>query len=339
MKTMTEIFKHGYALLIGVGECECQQLSLSVTVKDTQAIYEALIEPDLCAYSKEQIRVLNNETATKDGILDGLHWLKEKAQADSEATIFIYYSGHGGVEGDNYYLIPHDYDIFEDNPLETAVSAAQLTEALREINSQHLLVVIDSCHAAGMATSKDGDSTKAEAKLQKALKDLKRVAPSKGLIETLTKGKGRAVFTSSQGEQKSYWLNDESMSIYTYHFLEALQGLGNKQGDTEVKLSDLMGYLDDNVPKTALQECNAEQNPDFDLKGNFAIAPLRGGKGLPNKGWDEVKSEATQKIYKIADNITQNGKYIYNISEVTGGHFGDVMYQDSSKREDKSWLH
>ena len=324
---MTETFKHGYALLVGVGECEIKALSLPVTVKDTQAMYAALIDANLCCYpdDSEHIRVLNNQNATRNGILEGLQWLKEKAETDSEATIFIYYSGHGGLEENgNYYLIPHDYDPFENNPLATALSAQQLTEALREIDAQCLLVVIDSCHAAGMATSKDGDSSKAEAKLQKALLGLNRVAPSKSLMETLTKGKGRAVFTSCEGEQKSWIKQDESMSIYTYHFLEALQGLGNKEGDTEVKLSDLMGYLDNTVPKTARIECNAQQNPYFDLGGNnFAIGKLRGGKGLPDKGWDEVKSEASQTIYKIADNIVQNGKYIVSANKIEHTHIGD----------------
>lgn len=336
---MTETFKHGYALLIGVGECEIAYLSLPVTVKDTQAIYAALIDPELCAYPDEQIRVLNDREATKDKILEGLEWLKEKAKIDLEATIFIYYSGHGGVKDDIYYLIPHDYNPLEDDPLATAVSAAKLTEVLRDIDAERLLVVIDSCHAAGMATSKDEESAKAEAKLDKALNGLKRVAPFKGLIETLTEGKGRAIFTSAEGEQKSYWLKDNSMSIYTYHFLEALQGAGNKVGSTEVKLSNLMNHLSNKVPHTTHEECNAQQTPYFDLGGNdFAIALLRGGKGLPDKGWNEVKPEANRKINQIAQIINQYGKYIYNINEVSGGHFGDVIYQGSSEGENESWL-
>jgi hypothetical protein len=49
-------------------------LSLPVTVKDTQAIYAVLIDPNLCAYpdDKDHIRVLNNQDATKAGILGGL---------------------------------------------------------------------------------------------------------------------------------------------------------------------------------------------------------------------------------------------------------------------------
>ncbi len=328
---MAETFKQGYALLIGVGECKVQALSLPVTVKDTQAIKEVLIDQNLCGYldDDEHIRVLNNEEATQNKIFEGLQWLKEKAEADSEATIFIYYSGHGGVEKEGgYYLIPHDYDILEDDPLTTAVSAEQLTDALREIKAQRLLVVIDSCHAAGMATSKDENSAKAEAKIQKALSGLKRVSPSKSLMETLTAGKGRAVFTSAEGEQKSYWLNDESMSIYTYHFLEALQGAGNKVGDKEVKLSDLMGHLSDTVSETALKEGNLEQTPYFDLGGNdFAIAKLRGGKGLPDKGWEKVKTEAHQTIYKIADNMTQRAKFINNMETAHDFHIGDNINQ------------
>jgi hypothetical protein len=66
---MSDKFTSGYALLIGVGESVYSKLSLPVTVKDTQAIYATLIDPELCVYpdEKEHIRVLNNQEATKKG--------------------------------------------------------------------------------------------------------------------------------------------------------------------------------------------------------------------------------------------------------------------------------
>jgi uncharacterized caspase-like protein len=317
---MSDKFINGYALLIGVGESAYRDLSLPVTVKDTQAIYAALIDPELCGYpdDKEHIRVLNNQEATKAAILDGLNWLKEKAASDPHATVFVYYSGHGWVhENTNrYYLLQHD--VKPTKMASSALSAETFTDALRQIEAERLLVVIDSCHAAGMATSKEADL-----ELDEEFDDFVRVAPSKGFIEELKQGKGRVVFTSSEGEQKSLWIKDNS--IYTYHFLEALQGAGNKPGDTEVRLSNLMNYLGKAVPESA-KKLDKEQIPQFDMTGgDFVIAKLRGGKGLPDKGWEEVKPQATQKINKIAETINQYGKFITNINEAQGIHIGDVI--------------
>lgn len=317
---MNEKFKHGYALLIGVGESAYSKLSLPVTVKDTQAIYAALIDPELCAYhdDREHIRVLNNKEAKKSAIVDGLKWLKEKAVSDSNATIFIYYSGHGWIDKNTnrYYLLQHD--IQPTKIASSALAAEAFTDTLREIKAERLLVVIDSCHAAGMATSKEADL-----ELDEEFDNFIRVAPSKGLMEELKQGKGRVVFTSSEGEQKS-WIKDDSLSIYTYHFLEALQGAGNKPGETEVRVSNLMNHVGRAVPESAIK-LNKEQTPQFDITGgDFVIAKLRGGKGLPDKGWDEVKPEATQKINKIADVINQHGKFITNINEASNLHIGDV---------------
>jgi len=304
---MTELFNQGYALLIGVGECAYQPLSLPVTVKDTQAIYAALIDPELCAYpnDREHIRVLNNQEATRSKILEGLKWLKEKAEAEPKATIFVYYSGHGWFKKDDnsFYLIQHDVKIrrLED----TALSGKAFTEALREIQAERLLVVIDSCHAAGMATSKEPEE--ADAELLDEFDDFQRVAPSKGLFFALTQGKGRVVFTSSEGEEKSWIKKDNSMSIYTFHFLEALQGAANNPGDSDVTVSNLMNHLGKTVPKTARDLYNAQQTPHFDFDTiDFAIAKLRGGKGLPERGWDEVQSEAEEKIGKIAEVVMEN---------------------------------
>jgi len=93
---MTETFAHGYALLIGVGEFEYKQLnSLPVTSQDTQTISQILKAPELCGYPENLIRTLNNQAATYSKIVENLIWLKKQAKADPEATIFIYYSGHG----------------------------------------------------------------------------------------------------------------------------------------------------------------------------------------------------------------------------------------------------
>ncbi|MGB3402151.1 MAG: caspase family protein [Microcoleaceae cyanobacterium] len=329
---MSQQFSHGYALLIGVGESAYPRLSLPVTVKDTQAIYAALIDPNLCSYSEDKIRVLNNKEATKSKILESLNWLQESAKADPQATIFIYFSGHGWLNtADNrYYLLQHD--IKPTKLAASALSAEVFTENLRHISAERLFVVIDSCYAAGMATSKDPEEIIQEMEqeaidLADEFDQFKQIAPSKGLIEQLKQGKGRVVFTSSSGEEKS-WFYENELSIYTNHFLEALQGAANQPGDTEVRVSNLMNYLGKAVPETVQKLYKKSQHPNFDMAAeDFVIAKLLGGKGLPDKGWEAVQPEVTQKINKIADNIEQHGKFIININEARDMHIGDVIQE------------
>ncbi|WP_088243880.1 caspase family protein [Calothrix rhizosoleniae] len=308
---MSKSTAHNYALLIGVGECEETKLSLPVTVKDIQAVKTLLTDSNLCGYMDNNIRLLHDANATKNAILDSLNWLKQQAENDPEATILVFYSGHGLLDNSgNYYLIPHETDR-ADIP-DTALPANTFNQALREIPAQRLLVIIDSCHAQGMATSKD-DAGKT--KRSPIPKGFTQTALPKTIIDDLKQGTGRVVFTSSTGEQLSWVRSDNTTSIYTYHFLEAVQGAGNQPGDKVVKVSDLMNYLGKTVPASAQQEYKKEQTPFFDFATeDFPVALLRGGKGLPPQGWEEVKEEADEKIRGISVNGNNNITGDRNIS-------------------------
>jgi hypothetical protein len=295
---MPNTFDHGYALLIGVGECaNDKRLSLPVTVKDIHALQSILTDPNFCSYPDDQqhIRLLHDTEATRDKILDGLVWLQEQTAKDSEATIFVYFSGHGLLhETGKYYLITHDVEPF-DIP-NTTLSAEDFNSALRQIKAKRLFVVIDSCHAQGMA------SAKSEEVVMKLPSGFVQTAPPKGITADLSQGKGRAVFTSCDGGEQSYIRTDNKMSIYTYHLIEALQGAGNQPHDTNVCLSNIMNYLAKAVPESARTQCKAKQTPNFDISSEdfaVAVAMLQGGKGLPADGWEAVKKKTAEKMNQI----------------------------------------
>lgn len=291
---MPTTFSHGYALLVGVGQSQYAPYSLPVTVKDTQALYAILTDPALCAYpaDEQHVRRLHDAGATRQAILDGLAWLAEQAAADPEATVVVFYSGHGWLDRNSgrYYLIPHDVSPL--NIAGSALSAESFTEALRQIRAKRLLVIIDSCYAQGMATSKD--PTKG---LDLPTSFVQAAAP-KMLIEALGQGEGRVVFTSSRDQQFSQWLKDKGLSLYTFHLIEALHGADNKPGDTYVTVANLMHYVSAKVPQTALAVFQVEQTPFYDMKTeDFPVALLRGGKGLEGLAGaspDEVQQAARQ---------------------------------------------
>ncbi len=349
---MSDTFSHGYALLIGVGQSAYPKWSLPVTVKDIQALRDILTNPNFCAYPNDDqhIRLLYDAAATRTAILDGLVWLKEQAAANPESTVVIYYSGHGWLDqsAGHYYLIPHDIEPF-DIP-SSALSALDFTNVLHQIQSQRLLVIIDSCHAEGMATAKNKPTG---IKLPSSFVE---TAPPKSLLDDLKQGQGRAVFTSSRGEQKSWIRHGETMSIYTYHLIEALQGRGNQPSDKVVRLSNLMNYLGKAVPESARKLCQAEQIPFFDTATeDFSVAVLCGGKGLPVEGWDALQPEATEMISQVVqasgsrsvasggtiisspitpgnENVIQQGSYNANIGKARDVSMGNnVPAKDANK--------
>jgi uncharacterized caspase-like protein len=308
---MSNLFSHGYALLIGVGESAYPKWSLPVTVKDMQALKSVLVDPNFCAYpdDKQHIRLLHDAEATRDNILEGLDWLKTQTAKDSQATVVVYYSGHGLLDKstNSYYLLQHDIEPF-DLP-NSALDAKTFTNALRQIAAQRLLVVIDSCHAEGMATAKDGTAN------FKMPAGFVSTSLSKGLVTDLKQGEGRVVFTSSRGEQKSWVRPDEQMSIYTDHFIEALKGAGSQTGDTVVRISNLMNYVGKTVPVSSVKTLHQkEQTPFFDAATeDFAVAMLCGGKGISKDGWNnppqtETASTSSTNIQQTArDNAIQFG--------------------------------
>lgn len=272
---MSDLFTHGYALLIGVGNTADPRDSLPVTVEDAKALKDVLTDANFCAYpnTPDHVRLLQNQGATRSAILEGLDWLKGCADADPEATIVIYYSGHGmsDLASDAYYLVQHDFN--RHAIPQTALSAQTLSEKLRKINAKRLWVIIDSCHAEGMASAKNDLPA-----------DFLPTPLPKGVIDALKQGEGRAVFTSSRGNQYSYVRPDGILSVYTYHLIEALKGAANQPGDRLVRISNVMTHLGKTVSESARNLCDEEQTPFFDAATeDFPVAMLRGGKGLPSQ--------------------------------------------------------
>ena len=298
---MSSKFSHGYALLIGVGECANSDWSLPVTVKDMQALRSVLTDPLMCGYHDDSahIKLLHDHDATKQAILDGLGWLAEQTSADDEATAIVFYSGHGGLDQNtgSYFLLPHETD--PSNIASSVLFAEAFTEALRSVTAKRLLVFFDCCHAAGMATSKDGIFLNLPSGYFQG-------AMPKGLVEELKQGEGRAVFSSSTNLQKSWIMRNGQLSIYTYHLIEALYGAGNRPGDTVVRLSNLMNHLGASVQQSARKAWNREQTPFFDATTeDFPVALLCGGKGLSSGGF--MPTEAARRIGNLLPGISTGG--------------------------------
>jgi uncharacterized caspase-like protein len=283
-------FRNGYALLVGVDENHVPKWALPDVARDIEALAGVLTHPDRCAYARDNLKVITGQAATRQGILDGLDWLQGRVQADTsgDATAVVYYTGHGWRDTSagppQFFLVP--YDVREDQVRSRALRAADFAEAVGGLRPRRLLVVLDCCHASGMEV-KDLSPPPAgcvESAIAPALlmpEEEASAGPGAKGLESLARGQGRAVLSSSSGEQRSYLRRDRKMSIFTYHLIEALTGhAGPQAGASEVLVSDVMSHVTRRVPQSARADWGADQEPDFRVSGNFPVALLLGGKGL-----------------------------------------------------------
>jgi len=331
---MTAQFKNGYAVLIGVDENYVDKWALPDVLKDIKALAEVLTHPKRCAYPADNVKVVVGQKATRQGILDGLEWLRESIQGDTSgnATAVVYYTGHGWRDKSTgsleFYLIP--YDIREDKVKSRALRAVDFAEAVGELKPRRLLVVLDCCHAGGMGV-KDvlplqvGYVGAAIAPSLLMEGEEAAVGPGAKGLEELAQGRGRAVISSSTGEQRSYMRRDGNMSIFTYHLIEALTGHAQPQeGATDVLVSDVMSYVWRHVPRSARTDWGADQQPDYQVSGNFPIALLLGGKGL-SKGQlapDPLKEITSEEVVTVGRKIdTGGGVYVEGGVDTGGGDF------------------
>ncbi|GAB4195772.1 MAG: hypothetical protein OHK0022_12740 [Roseiflexaceae bacterium] len=247
-------FRHGYALLVGAGG------DLPATVQDASAIRDILTDPQRCAYPPAQVRLLTETQATRQGLLDGLGWLTAQVRADPDATVVLYFSGHG-IATPGSYLMPYGYRM---NALaSTAVSGAELSDQLHAMRPRQLVVLLDCCHAGGLADIKAPNITKAA------------VPPE--LTNALATGSGRVLLASSRSDQVS--LVDGSYSVFTHALCEALAGHGASTFDGYARIGDIAMYLSRVVPRRTQDR----QHPVLDMarSDNFVVAYYAGGAKEP----------------------------------------------------------
>jgi hypothetical protein len=135
---------------------------------------------------------------------------------------------------------------------------------------------------------------------------------------------------------------DDSMSVFTYHFVEALTGRAGTSDAPSVLVTEVMDYIARQVPKTVRSERDESQVPVFEFSGeSFPIALQGAAKGaqlpdpaqpLPDivgvfKG-DEVAGRAAGVIVRrdLGDKSVRGEAEVGKVKE--GAEAAGVIYED-----------
>jgi len=141
------------ALLVGINDYPDPANRLEGCVNDVFLMSSVLQE---CGFDAEDIRVVLDERATADGILERMHWLLDGVQAGDERVLF--YSGHGAqipaygasdeVDHLDECLVPYDFDWTP----QRAITDKQFLGLYSQLPyDSYFAAIFDCCHSGGMA--------------------------------------------------------------------------------------------------------------------------------------------------------------------------------------------
>jgi uncharacterized caspase-like protein len=247
-------FMHGHALLVGVGG------DLAVTVDDAQNLGKVLEHSARAAYPSAQIETLLGGNATRTNILAAFDRLIERTKHDPDATVIVYFSGHGGKfsqdgQATEYFLIPHGYNPAQHQ--DTAISDHEFTTRIEAIQARKLVVLLDCCHAGAIPMLKDGGRRFTKSPLPPEL------------LQALGSGSGRVVVASSHEGEKSQ--TNAQGSIFTNCLLEALRGKGRTDGDNAVRILSVLSYLLKEVPRRTDNQQKPFINKILNMNEDFVL--------------------------------------------------------------------
>jgi hypothetical protein len=261
-----------YIFAVGVAKYKEEKLNLHYAANDATTTVEALTKFGQEIFKIES-RIITDQDATKDRILDGLAWLKE-SMTSNDYGVFIF-SGHGDRDNDGtLYFLPHDA-----NPkrlLTTGIDADQLKKNLTNTQGR-LIAIFDACHSGGIDDGKRKSTRGLSDELMRNL---------------ISEQSGVAVLCSSSGNEFSLENNEHRHGNFTVALLEALAGKKVKSitldekgdwkkerelspdlnGDGVINLQELDVYITERVKDLSRGQQHPRLGKPASLRGDLPIS-------------------------------------------------------------------
>jgi serine/threonine protein kinase len=243
----------GVALVIGVGQylrADCIE-ALRFAAHDAIALADALADPGLCAFPRDQVLLLTNGDAGRDQLVQRLsRWLPERARGAE--LVVIYFAGHGMVQTvgrrEEGFLLPYDAD--PDDVVTRGVAMSDLARWIDGLDARAVVVCLDCCHAGKVLGQRGVGPALAARNLE--------LKPA--VLEGMA-GRGRYLIASCDEGQKSFECAEVGHGLFTFHLLRGIAGEADRDGDGRVGIAELFNYVAAAVARDAWHRFGREQRP------------------------------------------------------------------------------
>jgi hypothetical protein len=191
-------------------------------------------------YNKLEFKMLTDETATREGILEGLNWLSAHVKEKDAGVLFL--AGHGIAEGASYYYVPFKSGGMASKAAEW-VPGDQIVGTLQSLPGRAMFF-LDACYSGALTNQASGKPSNAT-----------------DMINKIDDEKGVTIFASSTGKEKSG--EDEENGFFTKALIEGLRGKAADKEDNLVYPTGLKRYVTRRVKELS----NNEQRPFISDRG------------------------------------------------------------------------
>ncbi len=283
--------KDKWAVVIGVSSFADPRINLRYASKDAEDFKEFLINK--CHFANDHVKLLTNEAATKDRILDvlGDSWLPRVSLPDDLVVIFI--STHGSpasmdVMGVNYLVA---YDTSPDKLFTTGIPLQRLADTIKErVHAKRVLVILDTCFS--------GSASATKALIRSGNVDAMAVA----------QGTGHVVICSSSKSEVSWESKKYKNGVFTHTLMDTLLAKGES-----TKLAEAFTQLKDSVQQQVASERGVLQTPVLEAsrwKGNDLV--LASIPTSPRRVPEDVEEEEEALPVKAVGEVNFSGTFYNN---------------------------
>lgn len=308
-----------YALSIGIGNREVDSPAMATSANDARRIGKELV--GRAKFMPEKVRTLINADATVSNVLKELDNIADITKSAPADMVIIYFSGHGCVKNDIYYIVCRD--TVNTDVENTAIKGSVFVEKLKTIQTDKMLILLDCCHSGGMYDPIDIPFDE----------------------EDVLKMKNRVIISASKADKVSFL--SKPLSIFTYALVEGLAGKFFSGNDTDVTLFNLAMYLRERVVPLSENKQQPQLNILRDsLTSDFVIARYPNGQPRPaafdedfslltnegkdiNTSMDTVKDEEFRKEFSWMINVSGNN------NTVIAGNKGTITIENTTQNAEK----
>lgn len=249
-----------WVVAIGVGKYQQQAIG-ALDHPDDDAREVLNYFRDAFDLDPEQLFLRIDEQATLREIKSTLGTQLMRHATDPRDTVIIYFAGHGmrdriagslDPDGLAKYFLPYDASL--DDLYSTALEMDEVTNILRRLTPERVVVLLDFCFSGAMGLR----------------------APMRGeFLDRMARGRGRVILAASGPGESAQESPEFGHGVFTRHLLEGLRGaadrkpFGNEDGDVD---SD---EVYDYVLEKVVEETERKQKPvrKTDQSGPILLGP------------------------------------------------------------------